>query len=190
MRLPAPQSPPNEIAACRSRKKPVWRRVSQVENAPCLLSDLDRELKAALLDRGMSMPQFVMFDDDQAFAIVLKKALLKHGLHCDVYARVDDFLENADQNVDLFMVDLAMPDPSGVHWEFGGLLNVSKVRDARGRDTPVWVLTGYDDARIERECRRNGADKVIFKGDDIGETADDIAIHWRWRNGDDRRRFR
>ena len=54
---------------------------------------------------------------------------------------------------------------------------------------PIWVLTGYDDARIERECLRSGANKMLFKREGVAETADDLSIHWNWRETGNRRRF-
>lgn len=135
------------------------------------------------------MAHFVLFDDDPTFGSMFSKALLKHGLKCSPFDRVEAFLESGQERPDLFIVDLSMPDPSGVHWEFGGILNVSKIRQAFGDDVPIWVLTGYDDVRIERECVRSGANKMLFKREGVAETANDLSIHWLWRETGNRRRF-
>lgn len=135
------------------------------------------------------MTQIVILDDDRTFASMLRKGLLKHGLLSHSFDRVEDYLQSDGDDPDLFIVDLSMPDPSGVHWEFGGLLNIAKLREARGARAPIWVLTGYDDGRIERECLRCGADKIIFKREGVMETADDVAIHWNRRVTGNRRSF-
>ena len=135
------------------------------------------------------MVDFVVFDDDLTFREMLRKGLLKHGLHCAGYGAVDEFIESKQEAPEIFIVDLSMPDPTGVHWEFGGILNIARIREIYGSDTPIWVLTGYEDTRIERECLRHGADKVILKREGVMETAGDVSIHWTWRKKGNRRSF-
>lgn len=138
-------------------------------------------------ERERDVAQFVVFDDDVTFLQMFKKSLLKHGVQSRGFGTVEEFLSLGEGLPDLFLVDLSMADPKGVHWEFGGILNIDKLRQAVGPDVPIWVLTGYEDGRIENECMRKGADKVILKREGVYETASDVSIHWNRRITGDRR---
>lgn len=135
------------------------------------------------------MAQFALLDDDRSFSRMMEKGLARHGLRCAAFQSVDAFLNDDELKPDLVIVDLSMPDPTGVHWEFGGLMNIAKLRESLPEAMPIWVLTGYEDSRIERECLRSGADKILHKADGVAETAEDLAINWFWRSKGDRRRF-
>lgn len=132
------------------------------------------------------MAHFVILDDDQTFARMLARGLNAHAITAEHYADFEALhaaRHGADSppaaEADVFVVDLAMPDPSGVHWEFGGLLALKQLRETIGDEPMIWVLTGYEDPRIERECARNGANFVFFKSFGVAETAEDLAIAWR-----------
>ncbi|MEM9726532.1 MAG: response regulator [Pseudomonadota bacterium] len=126
------------------------------------------------------MTQFALLDDDAVFRRMMSRAFGKLGVdlvHAGDLESLTLQAEAAPPSV--VLVDLAMPDPQGVHWRFGGLLNVRLARRRFGPGPQIWVLTGYDDTCIERECLRNGADHVIFKSMSVDDTAYDVFCAWK-----------
>lgn len=121
------------------------------------------------------MTHVAMLDDDVIFVKDLRRALKKFGVSVEHFTDISDFaVGSRDFSPEVILVDLAMADPIGVHWEFGGLLNVKKLREVFGPTAMIWVLTGYDNPLIERECVRNGADLVLYKSNVMKFTAEDI----------------
>ncbi|MEL6979427.1 MAG: response regulator [Pseudomonadota bacterium] len=131
------------------------------------------------------MAHFVILDDDETFGRMLSRGLRSHEISSEHYSEFSALVAGRaacaaeTPEPDVYVVDLSMPDPNGVHWEFGGILALKQLRESVGEAAMIWVLTGYEDPRIERECCRNGANFVLFKSFGVAETAEDLALAWR-----------
>lgn len=69
-----------------------------------------------------------------------------------------DILEDEDQHPDVILLDLNLPDCSG-------LITLERVRD-RAPDIPIVILTGVSDTRLVRESLRFGAQDYLVKSGD------------------------
>lgn len=71
--------------------------------------------------------------------------------------RLSDAIEARDDDVDIILLDLGLPDSSGVE-------TLDRILEASG-DEPVVVLTGLDDEQVGIEAVERGAQDYIVKGD-------------------------
>lgn len=126
------------------------------------------------------MTNLAILDDDVDYVKNLRRYLKKFNLSLEHFSDISEFAVGSRTfAADVILVDLAMADPIGVHWEFGGMLNVKKLREVFGPNAMIWVLTGYDNPLIERECIRNGANLVLYKSAIMKFTAEDIYAAWK-----------
>ncbi len=102
--------------------------------------------------------KILIVEDDEKFARVLSKQLVKNDYIVYHSGTLSDFLKTAkDVKFDLVLLDLGLPDSSGLEtYE-----KVSKMIP----DIPVVVLTGLDDEEIAVGAVKKGAQDYLIKGD-------------------------
>ena len=109
----------------------------------------------------------LVVDDHPAFREALRSALeLVDEIEVagEAGGGVDACREAADRSPDVVLMDLAMPDLSGI--------DAMQRIHARDPDLPVVILTANADPGVEAEARRAGASGFLAKG----TTLDDIVI--------------
>lgn len=102
--------------------------------------------------------KILIVEDDEKFARVLSKQLKKNNYEVFYSPNLADFLDVVvTEKIDLVLLDLGLPDSSGLEtYE-----KVSKVIS----DVPVVVLTGLDDEEIAVGAVKKGAQDYLVKGD-------------------------
>jgi two-component system cell cycle response regulator len=75
-------------------------------------------------------------------------------VHCETLSAAENFL--ADCETEVILLDLGLPDVTGLE-------GVCKIRQA-APDTPVIVLTGFDDESLAIEALKQGAQDYLVKG--------------------------
>jgi len=102
--------------------------------------------------------KILIVEDDEKFAHVLSKQLKKNNYEVSHSSNLSDFLDFfVKEEVDLVLLDLGLPDSSGLKtYE-----NVSKVTS----DIPIVVLTGLDDEEIAVGAVKKGAQDYLVKGE-------------------------
>ena len=121
--------------------------------------------------------KIAVIDDDELFLTAICGALApKHDVYCmSSTAELVDFLQNTDQQVDGFFVDLNMPDVEDVSWQLGGLSAIRYIRQHFGDEVPmIGVLSGMDPQVHSYTCLKNGADAFIEKSTEVSKIADDV----------------
>lgn len=102
--------------------------------------------------------KILIVEDDEKFARVLSKQLRKSNYEVFHSPNLADFSDVVvTEEIDLVLLDLGLPDSSGLEtYE-----KVSKVVS----DIPVVVLTGLDDEEIAVGAVKKGAQDYLVKGD-------------------------
>ncbi len=122
----------------------------QTEEAP---PSLRRSTSAAT-------PLEILVVEDQPGDVILIREALAEAPGIDCRSTTVDRLGQArallrDRSFDLVLLDLSLPDSSGI----GTLEGVA----SRAGDTPILVLTGYDDIDLEIELVRRGVQEYLLK---------------------------
>jgi DNA-binding response OmpR family regulator len=102
--------------------------------------------------------KILIVEDDEKFARVLSKQLVKNDYIVYHSGKLSDFFKTAkDVEFDLVLLDLGLPDSSGLEtYE-----KVSKVVS----DIPIVVLTGLDDEEVAVGAVKKGAQDYLIKGE-------------------------
>jgi DNA-binding response OmpR family regulator len=101
--------------------------------------------------------KILLVEDDEKFARVLSKQLVKDDYIVYHSGKLSDFFKTAkDVKFDLVLLDLGLPDSSGLEtYE-----KVSKMVS----DVPIVVLTGLDDEEVAVGAVKKGAQDYLIKG--------------------------
>lgn len=101
-------------------------------------------------------PTVYVVDDDPAVAGLIERVLAEHGLHTEVYADADSFLDSyRERAVECLLLDLRLPDASG-H-------DLQRRLAERAEDLPVVMITGYGTASNAVEAMKLGAVDFLEK---------------------------
>jgi len=102
--------------------------------------------------------KILIVEDDEKFARVLSEQLEKNNYDVSHVEKLSEFLESIkDGKLDLVLLDLGLPDSSGLEtYE-----KVSKMVS----DIPIVVLTGLDDEEVAVEAVKKGAQDYLVKGE-------------------------
>lgn len=121
------------------------------------------------------MARIALVDDDADFGFLISHILARSGLEIEHFIEPQLLLDEAKDflEYDLYLVDLCMMDLAGVHWSFAGVSVAAHIR-SRCASAKIVIITGNSSAAIEPQCRENGADMVLRKGDDLFTTASAI----------------
>jgi DNA-binding response OmpR family regulator len=101
------------------------------------------------------MPRVLLADDDTGFREALQDALAMDGHEVSVAASVDEACEIAvGLPVDIVVSDINMPGD--------GTTMPERLRRA-GREPPVIMITGFDEASVRERARASGAAAYLVK---------------------------
>jgi ActR/RegA family two-component response regulator len=102
--------------------------------------------------------KILIVEDDEKFARVLSKQLIKNNFEGSYAGSLSEFLDVLKKGeFDLVLLDLGLPDSSGLEtYE-----KISKMIP----DVPVVVLTGLDDEKVAVEAVKKGAQDYLIKGE-------------------------
>lgn len=110
-------------------------------------------------DRGPG-PKVLLVEDDDDDALLLHMALQRAGgcaLHIDrVRQLADAYIQLDDEKYDVVVTDLGLPDARGT--------GVVAALVAHRSQTPVVVLTGWEDASVAEKSLTLGAHDYLVKG--------------------------
>jgi len=123
--------------------------------------------QAALVDKA---PRILIVDDAEDIRMLLRLKLAHHGEY-DVVGEAEDGLGAVEQaralQPDLVLLDMAMP-------KMDGLQALPMIRDAVP-GVRVIVLSGFNQATLEREALAAGADRYVVKGGSMNLLLDTIS---------------
>ena len=105
-------------------------------------------------------PVVLVVDDDQAVQFTYSAFLTKSGYSVTMagsIAKADEVLDG--NNVDAILLDLGLPDGSGLNW-------IEKAR-SRYPDVPLIIITGSNDISAAVEAMQKGADNFLTKPIDM-----------------------
>lgn len=115
-------------------------------------------------------PRILIVDDAEDIRMLLRLKLAHQGRY-DVVGEAEDGLGAVEQartlQPDLVVLDMAMP-------KMDGLQALPLIRDAVP-GVRVIVLSGFNQATLEREAMAAGADRYLVKGGSMGAILDTIA---------------
>jgi CheY-like chemotaxis protein len=101
------------------------------------------------------MPRILLADDDTGFREALQEALAMDGHDVTVAGSVDEACELVvDHPIDIVVSDINMPGD--------GITMPERLRRA-GRELPVIMITGFDEASVRERARASGAAAYLVK---------------------------
>jgi len=110
----------------------------------------------------------LLIEDDTAIIDVYKTALGLAGyevevitLGKDAFEKINNLESGKDKKPDLVLLDLILPDVNGLEI----LEEMRKKKNAK--DLPVYILTNYSDAELEKTGDKLKAEKYVLKTDCI-----------------------
>lgn len=103
-------------------------------------------------------PYVLLVEDDQLIQIIHKHMLEELGCKVDVIASAKKTLEMLDNNYDVLLVDIGLPDMAGFE-----LIKTIRGKNARLAQIPIIVLTGYSDERESDRYVNAGANEIAIK---------------------------
>ncbi|WP_336055791.1 response regulator transcription factor [Nitratireductor sp. CH_MIT9313-5] len=114
--------------------------------------------------------RFVVADDHPLFRGALQQALTSFDAHCEIL-EAEDFegvkaLVGEEENIDLVLLDLAMPGASGL----SGLVALRGLNPA----VPIVVVSAYDDPQTIRRALDLGASGFISKSSRMDSIKDAV----------------
>ncbi len=116
------------------------------------------------------MPTILLVDDEKLVQRSLEKTLLRAGYEvrtaADCSSGWEAFHAHADQ-IDLAVLDLSMPDFSGIPKPGAGLDLLRRIRETRP-SLPIVVLTAYDEVTKAKDAITLGAQAYFVKGREQG----------------------
>lgn len=89
---------------------------------------------------------------------------------CQLAERLDQAMQLGEQEWDLVLVDLRLPDGSGLDW----IRHFRAAADSRARHPWVVVSTLFDDEDFVIDALRAGADGYLLKSDGMGVLSDTL----------------
>ncbi|MCB2228985.1 MAG: response regulator [Desulfarculaceae bacterium] len=109
----------------------------------------------------MSRPLVLLVEDDQDIAALYSALLEAEGMtvvHCLDRQQADRWWHNAERRPDLVVLDVRLPDGSGLELcsDLGGLCEKSSL-------PPIIVLSAHGDPRMPSLCRQAGAAAFLDK---------------------------
>ncbi len=114
--------------------------------------------------------QLLFVDDEEDFLNTLVKFLRRKKLHVATATTGAAGLEWFSAHpVDIVVLDIKMPDLSGIEV-------LRRMRDARGNDFGVIILSGHAHTDIALEAMRAGADDFLLKPCAVDELLERIDI--------------
>ena len=115
--------------------------------------------------RGCAPPELswrvLLVEDDASAAGALRAVLTRRGWDVTIAATVADALERLDRKPHCLVLDLMLPDGSG--------LDVLERLRAAGQPLRVIVTTGADDAALLKRVRQYEPDAILRKPIDLSE---------------------
>jgi DNA-binding response OmpR family regulator len=109
----------------------------------------------------MTAYRILAVDDDQAILRSLRRGLRLEGFAVDVAESGRQALERADGRPDAIILDVSMPEMSGIEV-------CSRLRE-RGSEVPVLMLSAMDEVADRKAGLAAGADDYVVKPFDLGE---------------------
>ncbi|MFN2376227.1 MAG: sigma-54-dependent transcriptional regulator [Candidatus Binatia bacterium] len=103
----------------------------------------------------------LVVDDEERFRLLLEAALTQRGHRVLTASSGKEAIARLDDNVDLVLTDLRMPDIDGI-----GVLDETR---SRGLSIPVILMTAYASVNSAVEAMRRGAFDYITKPFDLDE---------------------
>jgi len=102
------------------------------------------------------VPFVAIVDDEEPIRKALKRLMRAANLEAEVFASGADFLNSlADRRPDCVILDLHMPDMSGLH--------VLQWLQQSGLHLPAIVITAYDEPETRSHCIAAGAAAYLRK---------------------------
>lgn len=101
------------------------------------------------------MSHVAIVDDEESVRKALKRLLVASGFEVESYASGKEFLATKDMPPDCVVLDLHMPDMSG--------LQVLEEMRASHRLRPTVVITAYDTSEARAQCLAAGASAYLRK---------------------------
>ena len=139
------------------------------------------DLKKLLVKAGMDIPfqfvddrqtTFLIVDDDPAFTMLLKEAIIGEFTSADILTTDDGYealILIGERKPQVVILDLKMPKMDG--------FQVLELLRTRKKETAmkIVVLSAYVDPDVERRLNHTVADAVIEKGRDVREILDSLS---------------
>ena len=121
----------------------------------------------------MPAKKILLVDDEPLIRRSLEKTLLRAGFDIETAANVEEGLEIFDRGeisptpFDLAVLDINMPDLSGIERSGAGLDLLTMLKERR-ESLPVIMLTAYDEVTKAKESVSRGAVDYFVKGREQG----------------------
>jgi DNA-binding response OmpR family regulator len=117
------------------------------------------------------MSNILLIEDQDDNRAMLKLLLQQLNYRVIAAATADEALSQAAKNpIDIILTDVGLPDMNGVE-----LVRRLRNGDGRLRDTPVIILSAFDEAEYGAEARRAGCSVFFKKPVDFETLAERIA---------------
>lgn len=131
--------------------KPFAMRIVKARIKRCLNKGYDNK-------QNIVEANILLVDDQELNRDVLAHRLRKNGYHIECVSNGHDAFKELDNNkYDLIILDIMMPDISGVEV-------LKKIRsEGNHQDTPIIMVTAIDSMETINECMRFGANDYILK---------------------------
>ena len=111
-----------------------------------------------LLLKPTKNPYVLLVEDNMLIQIIHKAMLEELGCKVDVTDNAKNTLEMIDNDYDILLVDIGLPDMAGFE-----LIKQIRQGNNRAAKIPIIVLTGYSEEEERQLCLRVGANEVAVK---------------------------